>query len=65
MGGWRKLHDLYCPPNYSGDQTKRTRWAENLARMGNRRCANRVLVGKPEGKDQLEDVGLDWGIIFK
>jgi hypothetical protein len=33
--------------------------------MGNRRCANRVLVGKPEGKDQLEDVGLDEGIIYK
>jgi hypothetical protein len=65
MGGWRKLHDLYCSPNYWGDQTKRTRWAEYVARMGNRRCAYGVLFGKPEGKGQLEYVGVDGRIIFK
>jgi hypothetical protein len=41
------------------------RWAEYVTRVGNRRCANRVLVGKPEGKGQLEDVGVDGKTIFK
>jgi len=29
------------------------RWAENVARMGERRCVYRVMVGKPEGKRPL------------
>jgi len=52
-------------PNYWSNQTKRTRWEEYVAPMGNRNCAYRVLVGKPEGKGQLEDVGVDGRIILK
>jgi hypothetical protein len=33
--------------------------------MGERRGAYRVLVGKPEGKDHLEDPGIDRRIILK
>ena len=33
--------------------------------MGERRCAYRVLVGKPEGKNHLEDPGVDGRIILK
>ena len=29
------------------------RWAGHVARMGERRCVYRVLVGKPEGKRPL------------
>jgi len=29
------------------------RWAGHVARMGERRCVFRVLVGKPEGKKPL------------
>jgi len=29
------------------------RWAEHVARMGERRCVYRVLVGKPQGKRPL------------
>jgi len=29
------------------------RWAGHVARMGERRCVHRVLVGKPEGKRPL------------
>jgi hypothetical protein len=64
VGGLRKLHDLYCSPNYRGDQTKMTKWAEYVARMGNRRCAYRILVGKTERKGQLKD-DADGRIIFK
>jgi hypothetical protein len=31
------------------------RWAGHVAFMGEGRNVNRVLVGKPEGKDHLKD----------
>jgi hypothetical protein len=55
-GGWRKLyneelHNLYCSPNIIRMITpRRMRWAENLARMGEKRNAYRILMGHPEGK---------------
>jgi hypothetical protein len=36
-----------------------------VARMGKRRGAYRVLVGKPEGGDHLEDQGVGGRIILK
>jgi hypothetical protein len=33
--------------------------------MGERGGAYRVLVGKPEGKNHLEDRDIDWRIIIK
>jgi hypothetical protein len=33
--------------------------------MGDRRGAYRVLVWKPEGKNHLEDLGVDGSIILK
>jgi len=32
--------------------------------VGEERCLYRVLVGKPEGRDHLEDDGIDEGIIL-
>jgi hypothetical protein len=34
-------------------KSKRMRWAEHEARMGKKRNAYRILVGKPEGKRPL------------
>ena len=34
-------------------------WAGQLARMAEKRNANRILVDRPEGKSQLEDLGVD------
>ena len=51
----RKLHneelnDLYCSPNVNRViKSRRMRWAEHVARMGERRGAYRVLVGTPGG----------------
>jgi len=42
----KELNDLYCSPNTM-------RWVGHAARMGKRRGAYRVLVGKPEGKRPL------------
>jgi len=33
--------------------------------MGERTGADRVLVGKPEGKDHLEDQGVDGRIVLR
>jgi len=58
-GEWRKLHneelnDLYSLPNIIWViKFRRLRWAGHVARMGKRRGASRVLVGKPEGKRPL------------
>jgi hypothetical protein len=57
-GEWRKLHneelnDLYCSPTIFRVIKSRMRWAENEARMGERRGVYRVLVGKREGKRPL------------
>ena len=36
-----------------------------MARMGESNSAYRVLVGKPEGKSNLEDIDVDGSIILK
>jgi hypothetical protein len=58
-GEWRKLHneelrDLYSSPSKIRIiKSRRMRWAGHVARMGEKRKAYRLLVGKPEGKRPL------------
>jgi hypothetical protein len=57
-GGWRKLqneelHNLYSSPSISRMVKSRMMWAGHVARMGEKKYANRILVGKLEGKTQL------------
>jgi hypothetical protein len=57
-GEWRKLHneelhDLYSSPSIITIMMMRIRWARHVARLGEKRNANRLLVGKPEGKRPL------------
>jgi hypothetical protein len=58
-GGWRKLHneelrDLYSSPSIIRIiNSRRMRWLGHVARMGEKRNAYRVQVGKPEGKRPL------------
>ena len=53
-GEWRKLHneelsDLYSLPNILRVvKSRKMRWAERVAHMGEERRVHRVLVGKPE-----------------
>jgi hypothetical protein len=64
-GEWRKLHNgelhnLYSSPHIIRQiKSRRMRWAGHVARMGEGRKVYRVLVGKPEGKNHLEDRGAD------
>jgi hypothetical protein len=63
---WRKLHNeelnyLFFLPSVVRDiKLRRMGWAEHVARMGERRYENRVLVSKPEGKRPLERPRLRW-----
>jgi hypothetical protein len=58
-GEWRKLHneelhDLYSSPSIIRIiKLRRMRWAGHVAHMGEKRNANRLLVGKPEEKRPL------------
>jgi hypothetical protein len=58
-GEWRKLHneelrDLYCSPYIIRViNSIRMGWAGHVARMGESKGAQRVLVGKSEGKRPL------------
>ena len=60
-GEWRKLHneelnDLYSLPNIVRVvKSKRMRRAGHVARMGEDRGVHRVLVGKPEGQEAVEE----------
>jgi hypothetical protein len=43
----------------------RMRWAVNVERMGKKINANKVLVGKYEGKNRFEGLGVEGNIILK
>ena len=46
-------------------------WAGHAKRMGEKRNADSSLIWKPEGKTQLQDIGIEgrkiikWAVIFK
>jgi hypothetical protein len=64
-GEWRKLqseelHILYSSPNIIRQiKSRRMRWAGHVARMGEQMNVYRVSMGNPEGKNHLEDQGVD------
>jgi hypothetical protein len=69
--GWRKLHNeelhnFYSSPNIIRMiKSRRMRGAEHVARIGEKRNAYRILVGKPEGKNQWEDHDVGGWTILK
>jgi len=70
-GEWRKLHneelnDIYSLPNIVRViKSLIMRWAGHVARVGERRGVYGVLVGNPEEKDHLENLGVDGRIILR
>jgi hypothetical protein len=49
-----ELHNLhYLPSIITIIKSRRMRWAGNVAIIGKKRNAYRILMGKPEGKRQL------------
>jgi hypothetical protein len=65
-GEWRKLHneelrDLYSSPSIIRImKSRRMRWAGHVARMGAKRVAYRLFMGKSEGKRPLRRPKLRW-----
>jgi hypothetical protein len=58
-GGWRKLHieelhNMYSSPSIIRRiKSRRMRWAGHVARMGAKKNACRILVGRPQGNISL------------
>jgi hypothetical protein len=58
-GGWGKLHNEELHSLYSSPSiiimiiSRMMRWVGHVARMGKKRNAYRILVGKSEGKRPL------------
>jgi hypothetical protein len=65
-GEWRRLDneelsDLYLSPNIIRViKSRRMRLAGNIARMGEKRGAYRILVGRPEGRRPLRRPRSRW-----
>jgi hypothetical protein len=70
-GEWRRLHneelnDLYSSPTIIRViKSRRMRWAGHVACMDEGRSAYRVLEGRPQGRNHLEDPSIDGRIILK
>jgi hypothetical protein len=55
-----ELHNLYSSPDIIRQiKSRRMRWAGHMAHMGEGRNVYRVFVGKPEGKNHLQDQDVD------
>jgi hypothetical protein len=58
-GGWRKLHNEELHSFYSSRsivrmlKSRRMRWTGHVTRIGAKKNASRIFVGKPEGKKPL------------
>jgi len=64
-GGWslrnEELHNLYTSPNIIAVIiSSRLRWVGHEARMGEKRNAYNILVGKREGKVSLGKPSRGW-----
>jgi hypothetical protein len=56
-----ELYTLYCSLNINRKiKLIRIRWVRHVARMGDRRSAHRVLMGRPEGKTLLGRLRCSW-----
>jgi hypothetical protein len=58
-GEWRRMHNEELRI-IRIIKSRRMRWAGHVARMGEKRNAYRLLVGKPEGKRPLERPRRRW-----
>jgi hypothetical protein len=61
-----ELHSLYSSPKIVRViKSRRMRWAGHVTRMGEGRGVYRILVGRPEGKNNWEELGVGGRIILR
>jgi hypothetical protein len=61
-----ELHNLYYSPYIIRMiKSRRMRWVGHVVHMGEMRNAYKILVGKPDGRDHSEDLGIGGRIIIK
>jgi len=71
VGSWRRLqneelHNLHTSPNIIRViKSKRVTWNWHVPHLGEVRNAHKILIGKSEGKRQLEDPGVGGNIIVE
>jgi hypothetical protein len=56
---------VYVAQNIRVIKSRRMRWVRYVAHMGKMRNAHKIIVRKPEGKEHLEDLGVDVRIILE
>jgi hypothetical protein len=68
-GSWRKLHNeelhnsYFTPSTIRMIKSRSMRWAGNIARMGEKRNAYRILMGKPKEMRPLGRPRCGWIIL--
>jgi hypothetical protein len=68
--GWRKLHNeelhnLYTSLYIIRVTKSRLKWAGHVLCVGDMRHVYKILIGKPEGKNHLDGLGICGRIILK
>jgi hypothetical protein len=57
---------LYASPNIARViKVRSMRWVGHVVRMGDIRNLHKIFVGKPEGKNHAEDLGVDEKMILE
>jgi len=67
-GCWSRLHskelyNLHVSPNIISIMKLRMRLAGYVAHIGEKRNVHKILIKKPEGRDHLEELGINGKII--
>ena len=60
-----ELHEFHASTCYSEDQIQKDEVDNDVIRMGDKGGSYKFFVGKPEEKNQMENPGLDGGMILK
>jgi hypothetical protein len=67
MSLWERDEIIICPLHnyYRPVKSRRMRWGGYVVCMKEMRNPYNILVRKPEGKNHLEDLGIDGKVILK